>query len=323
MKAITCYSYGPPEVLQVAEIPTPRAGEGEVLIQVYASTVNSGDWRLRKADPFLVRMFFGLFKPRINIPGSVFSGVIVEAGKGTSRFRAGDAVFGLSDERFGAHAEFLCFKENGPMAMKPDSLLHSEAASLVFGGHTALHFLKKAGVEAGQHILIYGASGAVGSSAVQLAKYYSARVTAVCSSANAEMVRNLGADDVIDYTRTDISSLDACFDMVYETVNKTPVPTVARLLRSGGVLILGAAMIKGMLQGSWVSATTDKKVIGGVAKTTGEDLEFLAELAREGALKPVIDRTYAMGEIQEAHAYVEKGHKKGNVVLQIKPEDTE
>lgn len=318
MKAATIYRYGSPDVLQVEELPRPKPKNGEVLIQVASSTVNSGDCRLRKADPFLVRLFFGLFKPRIRVLGSAFSGIIVEKGDEVTRFSVGDAVFGLSDQAFGAHAEYLCFPENGPMAIKPDSLLHPEAAGLVFGGHTALHFLRKAGLKANQHIMIYGASGAVGTSALQLARHFGARVTGVCSSSNVEMVRKLGAEEVIDYTKQDFSSMDACFDMIFETVNKSSVRDMARLIAPGGVLILGAAMIKGMLQGSWVSLTRGIKVVGGVAKTSAQDMEFLADLAVKGALKPVIDRTYPLSDIQAAHEYVDGGHKKGNVVVQIK-----
>ncbi|MEJ2585558.1 MAG: NAD(P)-dependent alcohol dehydrogenase, partial [Robiginitalea sp.] len=214
-------------------------------------------------------------------------------------------------------AEFITLPEEAAMAPKPANLSHEEAASIVFGGHTALHFIKKAGLRKDQSILVYGASGSVGSAAVQLARYYHARVTAVCSQANAEMVRALGAEQVIDYTKTDISSLEACYDMVYETVNKVSVPRIANLLSPGGTLILGAAMIKGMLQGFWISNTGKIKVIGGVARAAPEDIQFLADLAQSGHLKPVIDRVYPLEQMAEAHAYVEKGHKKGNVVIRM------
>lgn len=319
MKAVTFSKYGPPEVLRLEELPRPEPQSGEVLVRIHATAVNSGDWRLRRADPFLVRLFFGLFKPRIKVLGSVFSGTVEAVGTGVSNYKAGDAVFGLSDKKFGAYAEYLAFPASDSMALKPQTLSHAEAASLVFGGHTALHFLRKAGLAKGQHILIYGASGAVGTSAVQLAKHFGARVTAVCSTDNVGWVRSLGADAVIDYTTTDISSLEGGYDMVYETVNKAPVPQMARLLTSGGVLILGAALLKGMLQGTIASMTSSIRVIGGVAKSSSGDLRFLGELASRGALKPVIDRTYALHEMAAAHAYVEKGHKKGNVVVLVTP----
>lgn len=319
MKAVTFSKYGPPEVLRLEELPRPEPQSGEVLVRIHATAVNSGDWRLRRADPFLVRLFFGLFKPRIKVLGSVFSGIVEAVGTGVSNYKAGDAVFGLSDKKFGAYAEYLAFPASDSMALKPQTLSHAEAASLVFGGHTALHFLRKAGLAKGQHILIYGASGAVGTSAVQLAKHFGARVTAVCSTDNVGWVRSLGADAVIDYTTTDISSLEGGYDMVYETVNKAPVPQMARLLTSGGVLILGAALLKGMLQGTIASMTSSIRVIGGVAKSSSGDLRFLGELASRGALKPVIDQTYALHEMAAAHAYVEKGHKKGNVVVLVTP----
>ena len=319
MKAVTFSKYGPPEVLRLGELPRPEPQSGEVLVRIHATAVNSGDWRLRRADPFLVRLFFGLFKPRIKVLGSVFSGIVEAVGTGVSNYKAGDAVFGLSDKKFGAYAEYLAFPASDSMALKPQTLSHAEAASLVFGGHTALHFLRKAGLAKGQHILIYGASGAVGTSAVQLAKHFGARVTAVCSTDNVGWVRSLGADAVIDYTTTDISSLEGGYDMVYETVNKAPAPQMARLLTSGGVLILGAALLKGMLQGTIASMTSSIRVIGGVAKSSSGDLRFLGELASRGALKPVIDQTYALHEMAAAHAYVEKGHKKGNVVVLVTP----
>ena len=315
MKAITFSRYGPPEVLQLDELPIPEPAEGEVLIRVFATAVNSGDWRLRKAEPFLVRLFFGMFKPRIRVLGSAFSGVIEKVGSHVSTLKVGDMVFGLSDEKFGTYAEYLAFPEDGPMARKPGNLSHGEAASLVFGGHTALHFLRKAGISANQHILIYGASGSVGTAAIQLSRYHQARVTAVCSTANLDLVRSLGADEVIDYTKTDIAALDGCYDIVYETVNKTSVPQVVSLLKPGGILILGAALLKGMLQGGWASMTRGIKVIGGVARSSASDMELLGSLASDGILKPVIDRTYELEQMAEAHAYVEKGHKKGNVVV--------
>ena len=321
MKAVTFNRYGPPEVLSLKEIPKPQVGKKEILIEIKATAVNSADWRMRRADPFLVRLFFGLLKPKIEVLGIVFSGIVREVGPKVSKYHVGEEIFGLSDKKFGTYAEYLTLPEDASMGRKPPNLTHGEAASIVFGGHTALHFLREAGLSKNQHILIYGASGSVGAAAIQLANYYDARVTAVCSEANTELVRSLGAEQVIDYHKTDIGSLDACYDMVYETVNKTSVPGIAKLLKPGGTLILGAAMIGGMLQGAWISSTRKLKVVSGVAKATAEDLQFLADLAEAGDFEPVIDRTFTMEQMVQAHTYVERGHKKGNVVVPISPED--
>ncbi len=318
MKAITFYRYGPPEVLHLEDIAKPSPNAEQLLVRVMTTTVNSGDWRVRKADPAMVRLFFGLTKPKHAVLGMVFSGVIEEIGPGVTHFQVGDAVFGLSSDEMGAYAEYLAIPATAEIARKPVTLSHEHTAAIVFGGHTALHFLRQADLQAGQKILIYGASGSVGSAAVQLAKHhYDAYVTGVCSTDNLDMVKALGADRVIDYTTIDIYSISERFDVVYETVNKTSVTKIANLLKPGGKLILGAALIKGMLQGSWLSARSKIKVIGGVAKTDPDDLALLGQLATEGKLQPVIDRTYLLNQMAEAHEYVEQGHKKGNVVVQV------
>lgn len=316
MKAATYYRYGPPSVLQIEDIPRPKVGEREMLIRVVASTLNSGDCRLRKADPFMVRLFFGLSKPRIRVLGTVFSGVIQETGPQVSKFKVGDAVFGLSDEKMGAHAEYISFPENLTIARKPEGLTHTEAAALVFGGHTALHFLRQADLKH-RHLMIYGASGAVGTSAVQIAKHYGAHVTGVCSGRNVDLVKSLGADEVIDYTSTDIYKTLARFDVIFETVGKTSIPNMARLLKPKGTLLIGSAMLAGMLQGSWTSSTRGVRVVNGVAKGGPEDLELLAHLSVKGELDPVIDRSFPLEEIQAAHEYVDTGHKAGNVLIDI------
>lgn len=317
MKAATYYRYGPPQVLSVEQIPEPELKAEEILIKIHNSTVNSADWRLRKADPFLVRLFFGLVKPKKHILGTTFSGVVTEKGKNVTNFDIGDAVFGLSDENLGTHAEYLAINAKGPIAIKPKQVGHSDAAAIVFGGHTALHFLRQVKNLKNKHILVYGASGAVGTMAVQLAKHFGAQVTGVCSGTNVELVRSLGADDVIDYTQTDIYTVPGRFDVIYETVNKTEVLKLHKLLNPKGTLILGSALVKGMIQGSLVALFTNKKVVSGVAKTSSEDMRYLIDLLANGQLRAVVDRAYSLDEIIEAHTYVEKGHKKGNVVLQI------
>lgn len=259
----------------------------------------------------------GLFKPKKNILGVVLAGKVEKSGKDVTRYKPGDKVFGLSDKIFGTYAEYICLPETSALALMPYNVSFGEAAVIPFGGHTALHFLRKANIKNGQSILVYGASGAVGTAVVQLAKYYGAAVTAVCSNANVEMVKSLGADRVIDYTKTDVTTIDETFDIIFETVNKIPVSEIKKLLKKNGTLILGSAMIKEMLQGALISFSGNAKVLMGEASATSDDMSFMKELVNNGKLKPVIDRTYNLEQIAEAHVYVEGGHKRGNVVIKI------
>jgi NADPH:quinone reductase-like Zn-dependent oxidoreductase len=317
MKAITFSQYGGPEVLKLVEIDKPIPKDNEILIKQMATTVNSGDARLRRADPWLVRLMFGIFKPRIRILGNVISGVVEAVGKDVTTFKAGDEVFGLNDMTMRCYAEYIVVSDTTPLAIKPKNLNFEETASLVFGGHTALHFLKKAEVKKGDKILIYGASGAVGTTAIQLAKYYGAEVTAVTSTSNIELVKSLGADKVIDYTKENVSDMEGTFDVVYETVDKSEVSQIAKLVKPNGALILGAVIIKGMIQGTFASKKLKIKMIAGTASVTAKDMEFIAQLAESGNLKPVIDKTYNLTQISQAHEYVDSGHKKGSVVIDI------
>ncbi len=317
MKAIVYTQYGTPEVLHLDEVEKPTPKDNEIRVNIRATAVNSGDWRLRKAEPFAVRLMLGLTKPKIQILGSVFSGEVESVGKDVTLFSIGDQVFGHTDMRFGAYAEYLCVPEKGSVALKPDTIGHTEAATIPFGGTTALHFLRKANIKPGQKVLIYGASGAVGSTAVQLAKYFGATVTAVCSTANVDMVRSLGADTVIDYTKEDFAKSGETYDVIVETVGKIPVSKCLRSLDKKGLLILGASGMSGMLQGVWISLTSTRKVISGVISHSAEAIDFLKKLIEMGRLKPVLDRTYPLEQMAEAHAYVEKGHKKGNVAITI------
>lgn len=317
MKAAVNTRYGPPEVLQIKEITKPSPKDHEILIKIHATTVTSADSRLRQAEPFAVRFFFGLFKPKITVLGGVLSGTIEAVGKNVREFKVGDAVFGSSFPHFGAYAEYVCLPETASLAIKPENMRHEEAVALPFGGITALYFLRKANIRPGQKVLIYGASGAVGAAAVQIAKSFGAAVTGVCSTANLEMVKNLGADEVIDYTRTDFAENGGQYDVVYETVNKAPFSSCIAAVKSNGTLILGASMLGGMLRGAWASATSNKKVISGVAVETAEAVNFLQKLAEAGKLKAVIDKEYTLEQIAGAHDYVDKGHKKGNVVIRL------
>lgn len=317
MKAVVYTEYGPPDVLKLKEVEKPEPKDNEVLIKIISTAVNSGDWRLRKADPFMARFFVGLFKPKKNILGVVLAGKVEKSGKDVTRYKPGDKVFGLSDRLMGTYAEYICLPETSALALMPDNISFGEAAVIPFGGHTALHFLRKANIKNRQSILVYGASGAVGTAVVQFAKYYGAAVTAVCSNANVELVKSLGADRVIDYTKTDVTTIDETFDIIFETVNKIPVSEIKKLLKKNGTLILGSAMIKEMLQGALISFSGNAKVLMGEASATSDDMSFMKELVNNGKLKPVIDRTYNLEQIAEAHAYVEGGHKRGNVVIKI------
>ncbi|MDN3654190.1 NAD(P)-dependent alcohol dehydrogenase [Ferruginibacter paludis] len=317
MKAAVYIQYGSPEVLQVNDVEKPTPKDNEILLRVKITAVNSGDVRLRKADPFAVRFFFGLTKPKINILGSVFSGEVESIGKDVKKFKVGDFVFGHTDMSFGSYAEYKCLPENGSLALKPANISHKEAAVIPFGGVTALHFIKKAKIKKGQKVLIVGASGAVGSAAVQLARSFGANVTGVCSTANIALVKSIGADKVIDYTQEDFTKDGETYDVIFDTVKTIPVFRSLKSLNKNGIMILSAAGMSEMLQGFWVSMTSNKKVITGVISHTAADINFLKVLIEADKLKPVIDRTYSLEQIAEAHAYVDKGHKKGNVAIEV------
>jgi NADPH:quinone reductase-like Zn-dependent oxidoreductase len=317
MKAAVYTQYGSPEVLQIKEVEKPTPKNNEILVRVKATAVNSGDVRLRKADPFAVRFIFGLTKPKINILGSVFSGEVEGIGKDIKNFKVGDAVFGHTDMSFGSYAEYKSLPENASIALKPVNVSHSEAAVIPFGGVTALHFIKKAMIKPGQKVLVVGASGAVGSAAVQIAKSFGANVTGVCSTANIALVKSMGADYVIDYTKEDFTKNGETYDVIFDTVNSTSVVRNLKSLTKNGIMILSSAGMSEMLQGLWISKTSSKTVMTGVISHTAADIIFLKELIETGKLKPVIDKAYPLEQIAEAHAYVEKGHKKGNVIIDI------
>lgn len=317
MNAIEYKKYGTPEVFEFNQVvkPTPKANE--ILLRIKATAVNSGDVRLRKADPFAVRLFFGMLKPKVSILGSVFSGEVESVGSQVKLFKPGDQVFGHTNMSFGAYAEYICLPEDGSLALKPANISHNEAAVIPFGGVTALHFMKKAMVEPGQKVLVVGASGAVGSAAVQLAKSYGAIVTGVCSTTNIDLVKSIGADKVIDYTKEDFTKNGETYDIIFDTVNVISVPRSLKSLNKNGIMVLSAAGMSEMIQGAWISATSKKKVMTGVIKHKATDIIFLKELIEAGEFKSVTDRTYLLEQMAEAHAYVEKGHKKGNVAIEV------
>ena len=315
MQAALATAYGSPGVIRITEMSKPVPKPNELLIRIHASAVNSADSRIRRADPWAVRLAFGLSRPKRPILGNAFAGVVESVGSAVSRFKPGDRVFGSPGMRMGCHAEYMCLQEDGAIAPMPADVSWNDAAAIPFGGQTALHFLRKAGVAKGQRVLVYGASGAVGTAAVQLARQLGAEVTAVCSTANLELVRSLGAQHVVDHTKRPLALLPKHYDVVYETVNKLPVKTCAELVNPGGKLVLGAALMTEMLQGAWAGMTGKVKIIAGVAAESAELMNALKAAMEAGALRAVIDRSYPLARIAEAHAHVDGGHKAGNVVV--------
>ena len=317
MKAIICEKYGSSDVLQLASINKPIPKDNEVLIKIHATAVSSGDVHLRKADPFVIRLFFGLLKPRRPVLGYVLAGKVEATGKNVKRFKKGDSIYGTTGMQMGAYAEYTCLPEDGVLAIKPNNMTCEEAAAIPFGGNTALYFLRKGNIKYGQKVLVYGASGAIGTAAIQLAKYFGAEVTGVCSTTNLKMVKALGADKVIDYKTTDFTKNGETYDVIFDTVGKSSFSGSMQSLKEKGFYILAAAGVSAMLRGAWTSMISSKKVISGVMSETAEDLVLFKALIEEGTVTAVIDKTYPLKDIAEAHAYVEKGHKKGNVVIVI------
>lgn len=296
MKAVIYKKYGSPEVLELTEIPKPSPKKTEVLIKIHATSVTAGDWRLRKADPFLARIFNGLLKPRrVNILGFELAGVVEAVGEKVTSLKAGDAVFASCGLRFGGYAEYTCLPENELIALKPDNISFQEAATAPIGGLTALRLLRQAGIKFGDQVLIYGASGSVGTFAVQIARSLGAHVTAVCGTSNVDMVYQLGANQVMDYQKDDFTQTESRFNIILDAVGKTSKSATRHLLKSDG---------------KYVS-------VAGNPKTAADDMSVLKKLLESGQLKPVIDREYTLEQIREAHTYVEAFHKKGNVVIRI------
>lgn len=299
MKAIVFESYGSPDVLQIKEVDKPVPQADQILVKVRATTVAAADWRMRKASPFPARLYNGLFRPRrITVLGMELSGDVVAVGKNVTRFTVDDAVFGSAELKFGAYAEYICLPEDGVVAHKPASLSYEQAAAVPFGGLGALYYFQAANIQPGQKVLVYGASGSTGSYAVQFARYFGAEVTAVCSETNFEWVKALGADKLIDYTKEDYTESGVQYDFVFDAVGKTSKSAAQKVLAPNGIF---ATIMKG----------------GGSFQERANDLLFLQELVEAGKVKAVIDQMYPMEQIAEAHRYVEQGHKKGNVVIQM------
>ncbi|TMV46312.1 NAD(P)-dependent alcohol dehydrogenase [Paenibacillus mesophilus] len=320
MKAIVYERYGPPDVLQLQEVAKPVPKDDEILIKVYSTTAAAGDWRLRKADPFLARLFNGLWRPkRVRILGFELAGVVESTGGGVTRFRPGDAVYAACGIGFGAYAEYKCLPETGCVALKPVNMTFDEAAAVPVGAYTALQFLRKGGITRGRRVLVYGASGSVGTYAVQLAKHFGAEVTGVCSTSNVELVRSLGADRVIDYTKERFADGGPVYDIIFDTVGKSPFKDCVGCLAPNGFYLLAYHVNPLMIvRGLLVNLRSDKQVIGGTMKENAEDLIYIKELIESGKLRSVIDRRYPLEQAAEAHRYAEQGHKKGNVVITVR-----
>ncbi len=320
MKAIVYSQYGPPEVLEQQEVEKPIPKDHEILIKIHATTVTVADFRVRSftVPPSFwlpARLMLGLRKPKRTILGVELAGEVESVGKDVTRFQEGDAVFAATLKDFGAYAEYKCLPEDGPISIKPPNITYEEAAAIPVGARTALHYLKKANVQRGQKVLVYGASGSVGTYAVQLAKYFGAEVTGVCSTTNLQMVRSLGADRVIDYTQEDFSNEGEIYDVIFEAVDKSSFASCMKSLKKGGTYLNVTTPFPHVSM-LWTSITSNKRLILGESPSeTAGDLIFLRKLVEAGKVRVVIDRSYPFEQIVEAHRYVDKGHKKGNVVI--------
>ena len=319
MKAVCYKKYGPPSVLQMQEITKPIPQHNEVLVKVHATPITIGDVRMRKADPFLVRFINGFIKPKkANILGMELAGEIEEVGKDVTLFKKGDDVFASTGSGLGAYAEFKCLPEEGIIAIKPKNMNYEEASAVPIGGNTALYFLRELGnIKSGQKVLIYGASGSIGTFAIQLAKAFGAEVTGVCSTSNIELVQSLGAHEVIDYSVSDFTKFDNSYDIIFDTVGKLSFSKCKRSLKSNGVYLSTVTRLPLIFQIIRTSLTKTKRAVGGVAIEKPENLVFLKNLIETGKIKSVIDRRYSLGKIEDAHRYAETGHKIGNVIINI------
>lgn len=330
MKAIVYTEYGPPDVLQLKEVEKPAPRENEILISNHATTVNIGDiWarnfkeitpsRFTMPLPLWLpsRIYFGLTKPRINILGNEFAGEVEAVGKDVKRFRKGDQVFGYRGQSMGANAEYLCVPEDGLVAIKPANMTYEEAAAVPYGALTALSLLRKVKIQRGQKVLINGASGSIGSAAVQLARYFEAEVTGVCGTPRMELVKALGADKIIDYTREDFTENGETYDLIFDILGKSSFSSCQNSLKRNGIYLLASFKMKQLFQMLWTSIRNGKKVICALSSENPEDLILIKKLVEEGKIKSIIDRCYPLEETAEAHRYVERGYKAGSVVIAV------
>ncbi len=320
MKAIICTKYGPPEVLQLAEVEKPTPNDNEILVKISASSVNPHDWRTMRADPFLVRLMGGSFlKPKHKILGVDIAGQVETVGRNVKQFQPGDEVFGGID--FGGFAEYVCVTEDN-LALKPTGIKFEEAAAVPAAAISALQGLRNMGqIQPGQRVLINGASGGVGTFAVQIAKYFGAEMTGVCSTRNLDMVRSIGADHVIDYTKEDFTRSGQNYDLILALAGYHPILAYRRALSPKGKYVMcggsNIQMFQGLLLGPWISMVGSKKMVVLSAKPNKEDLIFIQELLEAGKVAPIIDRRYSLTEVPEAIGYLEKGHAQGKVVITV------
>jgi NADPH:quinone reductase-like Zn-dependent oxidoreductase len=320
MKAVVYSTYGTPDVLQISEVPTPTPKDNEVLIRIHAAAVTTTDCNLRGGDK-LMRLVFGLRRPKRQILGTEFAGEIEAVGQDVTRFREGDQVFAATGAGFGAHAEYICLREDGALAPKPTNATYAEAAAICEGGLTALPFLRDQGkLQRGQRALINGASGAVGASAVQLAKAFGADVTGVCGPTSVELVRSLGADSVIDYSKEDFTRTGQIYDIIFDAVGKSSFSRCKGSLKSDGVYLAtvpSLALYAHVLRTAKLGGKKARVAATGLRPPSekAKDLRYLSDLAEAGTLKPTVERSYPMAQVADAHRHVETGHKKGTVVI--------
>jgi NADPH:quinone reductase-like Zn-dependent oxidoreductase len=321
MKAAVHTRYGPPDVVRISEVDKPTAKDNEVLVKVHATTVNRTDSGLRSAKPFINRFFTGLSRPRVTVLGNEFAGEVEAVGRGVTSFEVGDRVFGYNGTRFGAHAEYLAMPEDGSLATMPAKVTYEEAAPSTEGSHYALALIRKAKIRRGQDVLVNGATGAIGSAAVQLLKHLGANVTAVCASEHLELVKGLGADRVIDYTAQDFTKDLQTYDVILDAVGKSSFGRCKRLLKPGGIYL--SSDLGPLSQNPILALITPlvggKRVMFPIPKDDQEMARYLKGLLESGAFKPVIDRRYRLDQIVEAYTYVETGQKIGNVVISVEP----
>jgi NADPH:quinone reductase-like Zn-dependent oxidoreductase len=319
MKAIVYTRYGPPEVAQLKEVPKPIPKDNEILIQVFASTISRTDAGFRSAAYFVSRFWTGLFKPKHQILGCEYAGVVEAVGKHVTAYQKGDSIFGYNDKTCGGHGEYVTVAETDTVALKPENLSYYEAAALLEGGHYALVDIKAADVKPGQQVLVYGATGAIGSAAVQLLKYFGATVTAVCNTKNVALIKSLGADRVIDYQTQDFTQTAQKFDFIFDAVGKSSFKQCKPLLTPKGIYISTELGKNGenILFALTTPILGKKKLLFPIPSINREDVLLLKELAEKGAYKPVIDKTYTLNQIMEAYKYVESGQKTGNVILKV------
>jgi NADPH:quinone reductase-like Zn-dependent oxidoreductase len=325
MKAIVLTRFGPPDVLQLKEVPTPAPKDNEVLIRIHATTVSAGDYELRGlhipvAYQVPIRLYVGLIRPKPFILGQELAGAIEAAGQAVTRFRPGDHVVGWTGLALGAYAEYICLPETGVLAPKPPTLTYAEAAPLAVGGLEAVYFMQRGNIQPGQKVLVYGAGGSIGTFAIQLAKHFGADVTGVDRATKLDMLRSIGADHVMDYTREDFTRNNETYDVIFDVIGKSSFSRGMRSLSRNGRYLMGNPRLSHRLRAPWMSTTSGKHVTAWAARSAAEyaaDFRFLTELVETGKIKPVIDRRYALEQMADAHRYVETGQKQGNVVITV------